>query len=169
MAEDFVSVLFVVGQHSFAGQVEHHSTRILDVLNDAQSSLLRIKNASVFPGFHGKSMAEFAEATLQKSALDCVVLTGSQHEAPLRRKFALVDKQSHVAFALLPHYEVRGTVMLERSADPELLLNARASNFFPMVNATVTNSAANDPPLSTQVAFINKHKISLLEIDRRTG
>ena len=51
--DDHVALLFVVGEHTFAAQVEHHSTRILDVLNDAESGLLRVKNAVVFPGLLG--------------------------------------------------------------------------------------------------------------------
>jgi hypothetical protein len=166
--DDHVALLFVVGEHTFAAAVEHHSTRILDVLNDAQSALLRVKNVVVFPGLCGTPLAEFAEATLQKSSLDFVVLTDNHHEAPVRRKFSLVDKQGHATFALLAKYEIRGTAMLERSIDPELLLSARASNFFPIVNPTITSPDKGSPPLSAHVAFVNKQKVSLIEIDKRT-
>jgi len=167
MAEDSVTLLFVVGQHSFAGSVEHHSTRILDVLNDAQSSLLRVRNAIVFPGFRGAPVAEFAEATVQKASLDFVLLTDDRHEAPLRRKFSLIDKQPHPTFVLLPDHEIRGTALLERSIDPELLLNHRASAFFPIVNATIARPNSDDHPLTAHVAFINKQKATLVEIDKR--
>lgn len=166
MIDDQVALLFIAGNHSFAAAVEHHSTRVLDLLNDAQSAMLSVRSAAVFSGLRGAPVAEFAEATIQKSAIDCVILAEERHEAPMRRKFGFVDKQTHPAFALLGNYEIRGSVMLERSADPQLLLNSQASAFFPVVAASVTDASDAAQLFTASVVFVNKLKVALLEIDR---
>ncbi len=114
MSTDRVAALFFVGQHTIAGFVEHSGTRILDVLNDASTEFLSVHGGATFRGINGQPIGEFELATVPKSAIDCVVLTEEDHEAPLRRKYALVEKKSQGVFVLLPEYEIRGTAMVSR-------------------------------------------------------
>ena len=167
IADDQVALLFIAGNHSIAAAVEHHSTRVLDLLNDVQSAMMNVQGAAIFSGLRGAPTAEFPASTIQKSAIDCVIFTEDRHEAPLRRKFGFVDKQTHSAFVLIGNYEIRGSAMLERSADPQLLLNSQASAFFPVVAASVTDASDAAQHLSASVVFVNKQKVALLEIDRR--
>jgi hypothetical protein len=167
MSSDRVAALFIVGRHSFIGTVDHSGSRVLDVLNEASTEFLRVQGVSVFRGLEGGPIAHYDEITVPKAAIDCVILTDERHEAPLRRKYALVEKQSHNVFVLLTDYEVRGTVMLGRSLDPVLILNSGASSFFAVVGASVSSVDGKGPPVPTKVAFVNKSKVSLLQIEKQ--
>lgn len=166
MTTDRVGVLLVVGRHSFTGSVDHNSSRVLDLLNDAHTALLRVHGVAVFRGTQVRPIVEFDEVTVPKSGIDCVVLTEERHEAPLRRQYALVEKQPHPVFAVMTDYEIRGTAMLERSADPALVLNSSALTFFPIVAASISRADVDGPPLSANVVFVNKTKVSLLQIEK---
>lgn len=169
MTTDRVAVQIIVGRHAFIGLLEHSSTRVLDILNSTGTEFLRIHQATVFCGMGGAPMGEFAEITVPKSSLECVMLTGERHEAPLQRRYALVEKQSHAAFVLLEHHELRGEIMLGRTLDPVHLLNGAASNFFPVVSPTLSSADPAAPSLTAKVAFINRTKVTALHVDPRTG
>lgn len=167
MATDRVAALFIVGRHSFAGGLDHHYLRVLDVLNDASAALLRLYGVAAFRGLHGKPISEFDEIVVPKAAIDCVILADERHEAPMRRQFALVEKRPHPMFVLLTEYEIRGTVMLDRYLDPAMFFNSNASCFFPIVSAGVSSVDGHGPPLEAAVAFVNRERVSLLHVDKR--
>jgi hypothetical protein len=167
MTPDQVAVLFIAGRHSFAGAMDHNRARVLDGLNSASTEFLQVHGASIFRGLWDGPTEQFDTITVPKSSIDCVVLTEERHEAPLQRKYALVEKPSHSAFVLLEQYEIRGKLMIGRNFEPITLLNGGASHFFPLVAATISSVESNVPTLSAQVAFVNKTKVSLLQIDDR--
>jgi len=167
MTTNHVAVLLIVGRHSVAGTIDHSSSRVLDVLNDVNAEFLRVHGVAVFRGIQGGPIVQFDEVTVPKSAIDCAILTEDRHEAPLRRQYALVEKCPHPVFAVLTDYEVRGTAMLERSVDPVLVLNSGASHFFPIVTANVSSVDSKGPPLAAKVVFVNKTRVSLLQIEKR--
>jgi hypothetical protein len=169
MSSDPVPVLFIAGMHAFAGSLDHSSSRVLDVLNGAGTEFLRIRDASVFRGLQGAPIGQFSEITVPKSSIDCLVLTAERHEAPLQRKYALVEKKSHAVFVLLENYELRGQVMFARSVDPILMLNASASSFFPIIEATLTSAGSATCELSAKVVFVNKSNVAALQIDERAS
>ena len=140
MTSNHVAVIFIVGRYSLAGAMDHSSSRVFDVLNDANTEFLRVHGVAVFRGIRGEPIEQLDEITVPKSAIDCVLLTD---------------------------YLVRGTVMLGRSVDPVLVLNSSASTFFPIVAASVSSVDIEGPPLSARVVFVNKTKVSLLQIEKR--
>lgn len=166
MSIDRVSALLFVGGHSIAGSVAHSGTRILDVLNDANTEFLAVLGGTIYRGVEGQPIGSFESATVPKSAIDCVVLTDEGHEAPLRRKYALIEKKSQGVFVLLPDYEIRGTAMVTRTFDPVQLLGGGASTFFPLVEANVSSIAGAGSALAAKVAFVNKHKVALLQAEK---
>lgn len=137
---------------------------MLDMLNSASTEYLRIQEAAVFRGLAGEPIESFAEVTLPKMAVDCVILTEDRHEAPLERNYALVEKRSHPVFLVVSAYELRGQAMFGRSADPLSLLNSVAPTFFPIVSATVSRADKNESSVSGKVVIVNKTKVSLLQI-----
>jgi hypothetical protein len=161
---DQVAVLFIAGDHAVAGAMDHSRSRVLDMLNSAGTEYLRIQDAAVFRGLSGEPIDTFAEVTLPKTAVDCVILTEDRHEAPLERNYALVEKRSHPVFLVVAAYELRGHAMFGRSADPLSLLNSVAPTFFPIVSATISSATSNGPKVSGKVVIVNKTKVSLLQI-----
>lgn len=169
MTTDRVAVVIVVGRHSLAGTIEHRGSRVLDVLNDTSTEFLRVHEVAVFRGLKGGPLAEYAEITVPKSAIDCALLADNRHEAPLRRQYARVEKHMHCMFALVTDHEIRGRAMFERSADTMSILNSGASNFFPVVNVSVLSADSNGPPMSAAVAFVNKAKVLLLHVEQKAA
>ena len=166
MTSDQVAVLFIAGRHAFAGAMDHCSSRVLDVLNSANTEFLRVHNASVFRGTQRRGRrtnSTRSPCRSRRSTAWC-----SRRNATKRRcneNTALVEKPSHSAFVLLEHYELRGKVMIGRNFDSITLLNGGASCFFPMVSVTISSVEPGVPTISAKVVFVNKTKVSLLQID----
>ena len=53
MTTNPVDVLLIAGKHSFAGAMEHSSSRVLDVLNDVNTEFLKVGKVAVFQGLGG--------------------------------------------------------------------------------------------------------------------
>lgn len=169
MISDRVAVQIIAGQHTLAGALDHSSSRVLDVLNNASTEFLRIERASICRGIGGAPIGEFDEITIPKSSIECLVLKEDHHEAPLQRKYALVEKDAHTAFVLFDDHELRGQILLGRAVDPILLLGTTASNFFPIVSATIASTHRDAPQLTANVVFVNKHKVATLHINQRVN
>ena len=90
---DQVTVVVMAGPHSFFGAIENYGLRVLDVLNDASSNYLQFHDATLRRGIDGPCLGQLAGATIPKTAVDFVLLEADKHEAPLRRKYALVPKE----------------------------------------------------------------------------
>ena len=56
--------------------------------------------------------------------------------------------------------------MLGRAVDPVLILNNGASLYFPVVQASVAGMDNPGTRLSANVVFVNKTKVSLLQIEK---
>jgi hypothetical protein len=138
---------------------------MLDVLNDVNTEFLAVLGGTIYRGVEGQPIGGVESATVPKSAIDCVVLTDEGHEAPLRRKYALIEKKSQGVFVLLPDYEIRRTAMVSRTFQPVLLLGGGASTFFPLVEANVSSIAGTVPAPAAKVAFVSRHKVSLLQAE----
>jgi hypothetical protein len=161
-----ITALFIAGRHLFAGAVEHGSNRILDVLNDANAEMLRIHGVEIFRQSIGEPIAQLKEAVIPKSAVDCVLLYGDSHEAPLRRQYALVNKQPRTVFVVLTEHAIHGTLMVKGSGDPALVLMHAAPTFFPIVEPILSGVGATNATIPARVALVNKTKVSLIQIER---
>ena len=161
-----VTVLVVAGQHSFFGAIENLGLRVLDVLNDFSSDYLHLHEVTVRRGIEGKSISQFLEGTIPKVAVDFVLLEPNKHEAPLRRKYALVPKQSRDALILLGEFEIRGRFMTTGSFDVLPALCQERTAFFPVTSVRLTRITSADAPISAGAALINGHKTTLLHLAR---
>jgi hypothetical protein len=155
-----VDILIVSGQHSFSGSVENRGLRILDVLNEPSTEFLNLHNVSIQRGFDETSIEHVGATLVPKTAIDFVLLKSETHEAPVRRRHALVAKDRYSAFVTLAHYEIRGKFVAKGTVDPKVVLHQDASAFFAIVSPTI-NWGGSTRPVSAGVAFVNRAKVSL--------
>jgi len=167
MQPNRTTVLFVVGRHLFAGAIDHGNNRVLDVLNDGNTDLLRVHEVDIFPQSIGERIARLEEAVIPKAMVDCVLLCSGDHEAPMRRRNALIVKPRRVVFVLLQDHAIRGTLMVKDARDPGLVLTGAAPAFFPIIEPDLLGADATKPPIPVQVALVNKTKVSLITIEQR--
>jgi hypothetical protein len=162
---DPVAVVVMAGQHSFFGGLENRGLRVLEVLNDVSSNYLQLHAVTVRRGLDGISIGQLAKATVPKTAIDFVLLERDQHEAPLRRKYALLPKNAREALVLLGEYEIRGTFMISGTFDVLPALRQESTAFFPVAAAHLTH-VRSDAPISAGVALINGLKTTLMHLSR---
>lgn len=160
-----VEILVVTGQHSFTGSVENRGLRILDVLNDASTQFLKLHDVSIYRGFDKTSIQQVSETLFPKTTIDFVLLKRQPHEAPMRRGHSLTTKDRHVALVVLDHYEIHGDFMSKGPVDPMFVLHSDAPPFFPIVSPDIYLGTMGKTVYSN-VAFVNKAKVSLFHYDR---
>jgi hypothetical protein len=93
------------------------------------------------------------------------LLERDQHEAPLRRKYALLPKNAREVLVLLGDYEIRGTFMTTGTFDVLPALRQEPTAFFPVAAAQLTQ-ARGDAPIAAGVALINGLNTTLLHLSR---
>jgi hypothetical protein len=167
---DCIAIITVAGQHSFFGTIENRGFRVLEVLNDVNSSHLNLHDVVVRRGIQGECVDRLSEATIPKSEVDFVLLETDKHEASHRRGHAFVPKDSRAALILLGDYEIRGTFMLSKGAmDAIRSLRLGPEVFFPLISPRLSHVGGADPPICAGVALINGLKNSLLHLRQQTA
>ncbi len=162
-----ITVVCLSGRHLFVCAVDHHDTRILDILNDPSTDLLRVHQVEAFRQDDSDRIAQLSNAVIPKSAVDCLLLCTPKHEAPLRRHYAKVQKQTRSVFVVCAGREIRGTIMLNGPSDPSVVLQHDAPTFFPIIEPNLSGLGAIDLQAAAQVALVNKNSVSLIQIQPR--
>jgi len=129
---EHVTILVICGQHSFAGKLDNRGLRVLDLLNDVSTEYLELSEVAVHGKFFDGIVQQLPNAIIPKAIVDIVLLKQGNHEDPMRRQHALVEKRSHSAFVVVGDYELRGKLMLKGVPDTIGALTREFSAFFPL-------------------------------------
>lgn len=161
-ASGHVVVTITAGGHSLVGAFECRSQRILDVLNDASTDFLRVRQVAVFRQIRGECIAHLHDVTIPTSAVRFAALQGDKHDASLRQ-YAFVGKQAHRAIVVCDGHEMCGTVMATGTADPVSALGKDASMFFAVTDVQVSNDVTNES-FRMPMTFVNKTMVSFMHV-----
>lgn len=165
MALQKLPTILVTEEHLLIGEVQTGDRRLLETLVDPTSQYLLINDAHVTRRESKTSkVATLKEVVIRKNLLCMAVLGGGQHEAPERRRFAFVDKQTYSAFLIVSGYEIEGRVQLKGAHDPVSALAYELKSFIPVTHAKLSHAGGNGEPLAASVVFCNREFVSAFHL-----
>jgi hypothetical protein len=147
-------------------QIDTRGQRLLDVLNDNNTSFLSVNEARVFRRGCATAVATLPQAVIRKANVALAILVGDRHEAPLRRSRSFVPKRRHSVFLVVLGYEVRGELSLKRTGDSVAALCHELGVFFPVPNGTVAFTGTHWEAQAAQVVIANSSHLSLLQLGK---
>jgi hypothetical protein len=156
--------ILVTNEHLLGVEIETRGQRLLDVLNDTNTSFLCVNAVRVFRRGCTTPVATLPQAVIQKSNVALAIPAGDTHEAPQKRSRSFVPKRRSAAFLVVLGYEVRGELALKRTDDPVAALCHELGRFFPVPNGTVAFAGTRCPQQTAQVVIVNSDHVSLLQL-----
>jgi hypothetical protein len=162
-----VRLTIVLRTHTIDCSIAHSDHRVLDILNDLGTGFLKVSNVGLQGVTRAGGLEALEQAMIPKNAIDCVLLDQEAHEAPVRRRHALVAKHQRSALILLPNQELSGMTNWTGRPEPVALLAPEAASFFPVSAAILWDIHRHGEPISASVAFVNKSSVSMLSLGER--
>ena len=160
--------ILVTSEHLLGVEIETRGQRLLDVLNDTNTSFLCVNEVRVFRRGCTSPVATLPQAVIQKSNVALAIPAGDKHEAPQKRSQSFVPKRRSAAFLVVLGYEVRGELALKRTDDPVAALCHELGRFFPIPNGTVAFAGTRCQQQTAQVVIVNSDHVSLLQLGEPT-
>ena len=165
--------LLVTAEHVIAGNVDTRNLRLSDMLNEPDTSYIRIRDVGVFSGGENKRIATLRECVIPKVKLELALILDADHEAPHKRRYQYVEKKAIPVFLKVHGCLVRGSLPLQLTGasdpDPVWVLTQKTPHFFPVVQATVSWSASDPQPLQVPVAIVNTDAVALFSVGWETN
>jgi len=165
-------VMLVTAEHVIAGNIDTRDLRISEILNDIDTSYVRIGDAGLFGKARNKQITTLRQCIVLKSMLELVLILDKQHETPQKRRHHFVEKKIVPVFLTVHGCEVRGGLPLERvgqtDPDPIWVLNQRTPQFFPVTQATVSRVVGAAGPLQVPTVIVNTAAVSLFSVGWET-
>jgi hypothetical protein len=156
------NVILMTDSHYILGQMDAGGKRLQDVLNNKLNTCISIYDAQLFrPSGEVCESAQFPEMTVSKLLLNLVLLQEDTHEAPTKRLYGFVSKNSYDSFLAVSGYEVQGHIHFTSPPKPEIFLTDTLTSFVPVTQATVTCTQDATRAWSTAVVFVRRHAIAL--------
>jgi hypothetical protein len=163
--EQSIAVMLMTHTHRITGRVNHADQRLQDVVNNKLSQVLNILDARLYRPANAQTMvAHLPAITVPKVHVNLILLDEQHHEAPTKRLFSFVQKQTFDAFLAVPGYEVEGCFHFTSPQRPEYFLIDTITTFVPITAATITS--VDNPALTweTPVLFAQRSAINLLHL-----
>jgi hypothetical protein len=165
-----IEVQIFTASHIVRGFIETDGDRVSDVLNLRTEPGLVISNveAAALPTLGKSAPLRLPRARIEKAS----ILFAVPVEKDMTHKsiFRKANRLAYEVAAILPPFEVQGTVYLTERFEARKGMATRPEDFIPLTDVSV--SCAINPQLNLRVATLvfNKHQLALLgEIRARTG
>jgi hypothetical protein len=156
--------MLVTHEHLLDGEIDTHGQRLLDVLNDASTSFLRVKDVRVLRRKCATAIAISPEAVIRKSNVALAIPAGDKHESPVRRSLSFDSKRRYSAFLVVLGYEVRGELALKGTDDGVAALCHELGYFFPVPKGRVAFAGTYCRDTGAQVVIVNSDHVSVLQL-----
>lgn len=157
------TVMLMTDNHRILARINTKGERLQDTLNNKLNTCIQIHDAQVFR--HSESAGphtHFPEMIVSKLLLDLILLQEDEHEAPTKRLYGFVSKNSYNTFLAVNGYEVQGHIHSTSPPKSEFLTDTLTS-FVPITQATVTYTQEATHSWSTSVVFVRRHAIALFQ------
>ena len=160
-------VEIIAHEHRFTATVYVHDQRLLDLLNDQTTDVLPINDVAVYRcSALEDAVAILPEAIIHKADLHLVIITREERNQPTQRLFGYVQKMRYPVFLTVPGYDVQGAMHLlpSHDLDPTTILVNKASTFFPVTNATISEAWRGEEDFAVPVVMVNKRSLTLFSL-----
>jgi hypothetical protein len=156
------TVMLMTDSHRIFAQMNTGGERLQDLLNNKLNTCIQLYDAQIFPQAGATApLAHFPEMTVSKLLLNLVLFQEDKYEAPTKRLYGFVAKNSYETFLTVSGYEVQGHLHFASLPRPEIFLTDTITSFVPVTQATVTCTQEATRSWSTSVAFVRRQAIAL--------
>jgi hypothetical protein len=153
-------VCLVTNAHSIVGLLETGGKRVLEVLNDLNTSYLSLNEVRSQRLGATNDAVSLPTLLICKSEITACALTQVRHEAAQRRVNAYVPKVPHGIYVIAGACQCRGTIGLRGNSDPKVALEGELGIFFPITEATLQCGTAE---LNAKVVFIHRASVAAIQ------
>lgn len=160
------SVTLTTASHRIVGRIVNAGQRLHDILNNKLSTCLNLYDVNLFRPTDGATpFASFPFVTMPKALINLVLIQEQQHEAPAKRLYGYVQKDTHQTWLAVAGYEVKGYLHFISIPKPELFLTDTITSFVPVTQATVTCVADSARTWQAPVVFVQRCSIILFHLE----
>jgi hypothetical protein len=161
-----IPVALVTEQFIFLGNLATGGRRLQDILNDALTDYLSLRNVQISTTMEGDSVVqELTHATIVKESLLLGLLRQDAHEAPIKRQNYRVRRDFCEASIVIKTLCIHGAIHLPRaSSQASAILSRDLKNFFAVTDATIMYGTGAEKVMTTSVVMVNKKMLSLFHV-----
>ena len=126
------------------------------------SEYLTITDVDVFHrGDRDTPAVSMADTVIPKHLISLIAIPDREHEAPMKRYNAKIQKTAFEAVVLVPGFAIRGRLHLQKIPDDSKnVLERDLGTFFPLTNANITGGIEVKAP----TVFVNKSFVYALHV-----
>ena len=159
-------IMLMTASHRIVGRIGTVGQRLSDILNNKLNTCLKVYSAEIFRHTDAATaIAHFSAITLPKAMINLVLLNEETHEAPTKRLYGYVQKDTYLAFLTVPGYEIKGTIHFTTLQKPEVFLTDTVTSFVPVSQAMVVSANDAQSSWTTSVVFVLRTSIALFHLD----
>jgi hypothetical protein len=159
------SVMLTTFSHRVMGRVVTGGQRLHDVINNKLNTCLNLFDVTIFRHTDAeRPAAHFSTVTVPKSLIHLALVQEQKHEAPTKRLYGFVAKNTYPTFLTVAGYEVQGSLHFTSLPKPELFLTDTSTSFIPVSQATVVSVADPTTAWEATVVFAQRAAIATFQL-----
>ena len=162
-----IPVTLVTDHYSYLGQLDTGGRRLQDILNDALTDYLSLRDVKVATTVDGRTIVqELPTATIVKNNVLLGLLRQETHEAPIKRQNYRVRRDFCEAAIVINEIRIHGAIHLPRSSSHAAAILARdLKSFFAVTDATIAHGPGDESSTTAEVVLVNQHALSLFHVN----
>jgi hypothetical protein len=167
----YLSGEFLSQNYRLSGEVSLRQGAVLDMLNDAMTSYIRLENVYVSPIVDPATIkGHYPNGQIRKDNLTMVVLAG-QEDALSRRPGQFAQGASVVfnVFITVPGFEIHGGLKIESAVDIERMFIYGSERFIVVYNATATVTTNPQVQFTGGAILVNRDQLGIFCLERNAA
>jgi hypothetical protein len=164
----YLTAEFLSEDYRLSGEVSLRQGALLDMLNDAMTSFIRLENVYASPIVDPATIkGHYPIGQVRKDNLTMVVVA-SQEDAQTRRPLNWAQG-THVVFSVfitVPGFEIQGGLKIESAVDIERMFIYGSERFIVVYNATATVTTNPLIQFTGGAILLNRDQLGIFCIER---
>lgn len=161
---------FVAVGYRISAEVALRAGTLLDTLNDATISYLRVEHIYVSPITDPAALtANHSVGQIRKDNLSLVVTTPDQGVSRRPGAYTQGGQVTFDTFMTLPGFEIRGGIRIELAVDVERLFIYGSDRFVAVFDAMATATMNPSVQFTGGAILVNRSQIGIFCMDKRAG
>ena len=153
----FCKVVFLLSNHSVAGEVNLKDRRLSDLLNETRDSVVVLLNATLARlSDPGKIQSRDPSTVLPKTKI-MIAFELTSTGIGAKRLYGYQKKRKYHVVMTTESMEIRGFLHATTDIDLRVLAGGQSERFVPVTNAVVTLRANDKLVIEQEVVLVNVH------------
>jgi hypothetical protein len=165
-----VTADFLAEGHRFSAEVILRAGPLIDMLNDATTSYLRVEHVYISPITDPAALtASHTAGQIRKDNLSIVITTPDQAISRRPGAYTQGGQVTFDTFMTVPGFEIRGGIRLELAVDVERLFIYGSERFVAVFDATATATTNPSVQFTGGAILVNRSQIGIFCMDKRVA